>query len=120
MPIYEFRCGGCKKKVSVFLRDTSKQATCPECGGSDLKRLVSRIAYHNQANVWTDEKGPPPSLGDDNYYSDPRNIGRYTEHRLKQLGIDMHSEEYSKTFSEVNEMIEKARDGEMPDKIKDI
>ena len=120
MPVYEYRCGGCKKKVSVFLRDTSKQATCPQCGGSDMKRLVSRIAYHNQANVWTDEKGPPPVIGDDKYYSDPRNIGRYTEHRLKQLGMDMHSDEYRNCFSEVNEMIEKARDGEMPDKIKDI
>ncbi len=120
MPVYEYRCGGCKKKVSVFLRDSSKQAICPQCGGTDLKRLVSRIAYHSKAGVWTDEKGPPPIIGDDKYYSDPRNIGRYTEHRLKQLGIDMHSPEYSKTFSEVNEMIEKARDGEMPDKIKDI
>jgi putative FmdB family regulatory protein len=120
MPIYEFKCGGCQRKVSVLLRSASAQPVCPKCGSTDLKRLVSQIAYHNKAGVWTDEMGPPPAIGDEKYYSDPRNIGRYTEHRLKQMGIDMHSDEYSKTFSEVNDMIEKAREGDLPDKIKDI
>lgn len=120
MPIYEFECKGCRRKVSIFFRDTSKQAICPECGSSDLERLISKVAYHSYAGVWSDEKGPPPALGNDEYYSDPRNIGRYTEHRLNQLGIDMRGEEYGKAFSEVNEMIDKAREGELPDKIKDI
>jgi len=120
MPIYEFQCGSCRKRVSVLLRSASKQPVCPKCGSAELQRLISQFAYHNPGNVWSEEKGPPPAIGDDKYYSDPRNIGRYTEHRLKQLGIDMHSEEYSKTFSEVNEMIEKARDGDLPDKLKDI
>jgi len=120
MPVYEYKCGGCRKKVSIFLRDTSKQAICPQCGGTDLQRLVSRIAYHNKANVWNKEKGSPPQIGDADYYQDPRNIGRYTEHRLKELGMDMRSEEYSKTFSEVNQMIDKAREGELPETIKDI
>jgi len=120
MPVYEYKCGGCNNKVSVFLRKPGAAPKCPRCGGTELKRLVSRIAYHSKASVWTGEKGPPPQFGDTDYYSDPRNIGRYTEHRLKELGMDMRSEEYRNTFSEVNEMIDKAREGELPESIKDI
>jgi putative FmdB family regulatory protein len=120
MPIYEFKCEGCQKRVSILLRSSSKQPVCPKCGSKELKRLVSQFAYRNPTNVWSDEKGPPPAIGDEKYYSDPRNIGRYTEYRLKQLGMDMHSDEYKNCFSEANEMIEKARDGELPDNLKDI
>ena len=120
MPIYEFKCGGCNKRISVFLRHADSAATCPACGGRELERLISSFAYHSASGVWSDDKGPPLRLGDADYYKDPRNIGRYTEHRLKELGIDMRGEEYSKTFSEVNDMIDKAREGELPDKLKDI
>src|SRR5512139_2190215 len=47
MPIYEYRCSDCKKKVSVFFRSLSRvdhgQARCPECSGANLTRLVSRV-----------------------------------------------------------------------------
>ena len=47
MPIYEYRCSDCKKKVSVFFRSLSMvdhgKARCPECGGANLTRLVSRV-----------------------------------------------------------------------------
>ena len=53
------------------------------------------------------------------YYQDPRNIGRWTEKRLKELGMDMNSEEYKNTFAEVRETIAAAREGELPQTIKD-
>ena len=120
MPVYEYKCGGCRKKVSILLRNPEAEPKCPACGGTQLNRLISKFAYHGVSRVWDEEKGPPPQFGDADYYSDPRNIGRYTEHRLKELGMDMRSEEYSKTFSEVNEMVDKAREGELPETIKDI
>lgn len=120
MPIYEFRCNGCQRRVSVFLREPASQPKCPECGSRELERLISSFAYHSKGGVWSGDKGAPPQVGDMDYYKDPRNIGRWTEHRLKEMGIDMRSEEHSKTFSEVNEMIDKAREGEMPDNIKDL
>lgn len=122
MPIYEFRCSGCRKKVSIFTRSIADPLSpeCPHCSSTELVRLVSGFAYHSTANVWTDDKGPPPAMGGPDYYKDPRNIGLWTEHRLKQLGMDMRSEEYRKTFSEAREMIDAAREGEMPDAIKDV
>ena len=53
------------------------------------------------------------------YYKDPRNIGRSTEKRLKQLGIDMDSEKYRDTFADVKETIAAAREGELPKSLKD-
>jgi putative FmdB family regulatory protein len=46
MPIYQYDCPGCRRRVDVFFRSVSKvgQAACPECGGTDLKRVVSQVA----------------------------------------------------------------------------
>ena len=43
MPIYEYRCGNCKRKVSIFSRgfDPDPSAKCPQCGSTDLSRLFS-------------------------------------------------------------------------------
>jgi len=93
--------------------------TCPACGGNNLVRAVSSFAYHKSEKTRLEEAGSPFSPTPD-YYKDPRNIGRWAEERLKSLGIDMYSEEYWNTFSEVREMIAEAREGEMPGSLKDI
>ncbi|MDY6917604.1 MAG: zinc ribbon domain-containing protein [Chloroflexota bacterium] len=43
MPIYEYRCNACHKKVSIYVRNPSAPSspTCPSCGGEDLTRLLS-------------------------------------------------------------------------------
>ena len=48
MPIYEYRCRKCHRRVSVFLRSFSDIETanlkCTYCGHDELDRLVSREA----------------------------------------------------------------------------
>lgn len=46
MPIYEFRCNGCKRKVSFFVRSFSppEAPTCSKCGSKDLNRIYSPFA----------------------------------------------------------------------------
>ena len=121
MPIYEYHCNGCQRTVSIFTRRIGDPVSpeCPDCGSTDMVRLVSRFGFSRSTYLWTDDKGPPPANPDMDYYKDPRNIGRWTEHRLKQLGMDMRSEEYKKTFSETRDMIDAAREGDLPDAIKD-
>ena len=48
MPIYEYRCNGCKRRVSIFFRSIGSvgDAQCPRCGSAELTRLVSRVAVH--------------------------------------------------------------------------
>ena len=122
MPIYEFRCIGCQRKVSLFVRSITDSLSpeCPHCGGRQLARVMSGFAYHRSEQTHQAEAGPPQGCGGPDYYKDPRNIGQWAEHRLKELGMDMRSEEYGDTFSEVREMIDAAREGEMPAPVKDL
>ncbi len=46
MPIYQYDCATCERQVEVFFR-SAKNATdpvCPECGGRELKKRISRVA----------------------------------------------------------------------------
>ena len=114
MPVYEYRCHGCRGKSSVFARSMAdpQGLSCSHCGGTDLQRAISGFAYHrSMSRVW-EESGPPSMMGDDEYYKDPRNIGRRTEERLDQLGVEMPSE--------AREMMDAAREGDMPEPLKDL
>lgn len=46
MPIYQYDCAGCGRRVDVFFRSISRVGApvCPQCGGKELKRVVSRVA----------------------------------------------------------------------------
>ena len=46
------------------------------------------------------------------YYKDPRNIGRWTEKRFKDLGMEMPGE--------IQQKIQAAREGELPESVKDL
>jgi putative FmdB family regulatory protein len=49
MPIYEYRCDDCRRRVSLFYQSIAlaeaqaDAARCPHCGGAHLSRLVSRF-----------------------------------------------------------------------------
>lgn len=46
MPIYEYRCQSCRRKVSVYVKGFSgtPEIACSFCGGKDLVRLFSTFA----------------------------------------------------------------------------
>lgn len=123
MPIYEFVCKKCRQKSSFFVRSFNppESPACQACGGSDLERCISKFAVHKTTKAVWEESGEPSAFpSDPGYYKDPRNIGRWTEKRLKDLGVDMDSEEYRDTFAGVKESIAAAREGEMPKPLKDL
>jgi len=45
MPIYQYDCAACKKRVDVFFRSISRvgDPKCPECGSTKLKRVMSKV-----------------------------------------------------------------------------
>ena len=43
MPIYEFYCNKCKKKIELLIMSGDK-LVCKDCGGNDLERLFSTFA----------------------------------------------------------------------------
>ncbi len=61
MPIYEYRCADCRKKVSVFFRSYSavSDPKCPICGGTNLERLFSRVVVRRGGSRSEAEVGEP-------------------------------------------------------------
>lgn len=46
MPLYEYVCGGCQRRVSVYVRSLggSPKSGCPRCGATELRRVFSTFA----------------------------------------------------------------------------
>jgi putative FmdB family regulatory protein len=113
MPIYEYRCHDCKRKVSVFFRTLSavdhNAARCPTCGGKNLSRLVSRIRSIRS------EESRLDSLADDSALagldeSDPKSMGRWMRKMAAETGEEMPPE--------FNEVVGRLESGEDPENIE--
>lgn len=112
MPIYEFRCNSCHQESSLLVRSISQGEflTCPACGSQDITRFVPRVAMHRSSGSYH-EDGEPSHRDSSEYYRDPRNIGRWVEKKMRDMGEEVPSQ--------ISEMIEKARSGEMPERLKE-
>lgn len=61
MPIYEYACHNCKKFVEVITRrvpDEKFVATCPDCGGKKMTRMISNFAFHLSFKSKIDQLDP--------------------------------------------------------------
>lgn len=113
MPIYEYGCYDCRKRVNIFFRTFSdverKTPVCPRCQGTKLKRLVSRVA------VLRSEENRLESLADPSNFSDldendPKSMGRWMRKMGSELGEDLGSE--------FNEVVDRLEAGEDPESIE--
>ena len=89
MPIYEYRCTSCKRKVTVLTLRASETVDprCDHCGGRDLTRLMSRFAMVRSEESRLDDLADPSSLDglDEN---DPKSMARWMRKMGKELGED--------------------------------
>lgn len=114
MPIYEYGCYDCRKRVNVFFRSFSdvetKEAVCPRCGGTKLKRLVSKVAFLRSEESRLDHLADPSNLAglDEN---DPKSIGRWMRKMSNEMGEDLGDE-----FGEVVDRLEAGEDPESIEK----
>lgn len=114
MPIYEYGCYDCRKRVNVFFRSFSevetKEATCPRCGGTHLKRLVSRVAFVRSEESRLESLADPSNLsGLDE--DDPKSIARWMRQMGNEVGEDLGPE-----FDEVVDRLEAGEDPESIEK----
>lgn len=114
MPIYEYRCADCKKRVSVFFRSIAavdhNRARCPLCGGTKLSRLISRV------RLVRSEASRTESLADDSMLAgldenDPRSMGRWMRKMARETGEELPAE-----FDEVVGRLESGQDPESIEK----
>lgn len=115
MPIYEYRCPSCKKKVSVFFRSLSsvdhESARCPHCGSGGLVRLMSRVrVIRGGSRSTSGDDDFSDGLPDDLDENDPRSMGRFMRKMAEESGEEMPPE-----FGEVVSRLER---GDSPEDIE--
>jgi putative FmdB family regulatory protein len=114
MPIYEFVCQNCHKRLSFLIRDISVPPApkCTYCGSINLSRVLSGFAYHKSLTTVWEESGEPTTHPSNDYYTDPRNIGRWVEKKFQDMGQELPSQ--------IQEQIKAAREGVLPEPLKDL
>jgi len=108
VPIYEYRCGGCARRVSVFQRSiqSSAAAACPHCGSHDLARLISRVAVMRSEESRLGDLASDAGLADLDE-RDPRSLARWARRMGREMGEELGPE--------FDEAVERLKAGEMPD-----
>ena len=70
MPIYEYECKQCGHKMEALQKMSDDPLTdCPECGKSELKKLISAAGFRLKGGGWyeTDFKnGSKKNVSSDN------------------------------------------------------
>ncbi len=113
MPIYEYRCQNCGRRVSIFWRTFSEAekgtATCPYCQSDHLTRLVSRVrvvrSEESRLEDLSDLSGLPDL--DEN---DPKSLGRWMRKMGEEIGEDLGPE--------FDEVVGRLEAGESPEEIE--
>ncbi|MCD6289818.1 MAG: zinc ribbon domain-containing protein [Anaerolineae bacterium] len=113
MPIYEYYCHDCGRRVSLLWRSFSEAERgtpiCPRCGSRNLTRVVSRVSMVRSEESRLDDLADPSFLGDLDE-NDPRSIGRWMRKMSQELGEDLGDE--------FNEVVERLEAGENPEEIE--
>ena len=90
MPIYEYRCTACRRKVTVLTMRVSEAVdpVCEHCGSRDLTRLLSRFAMVRSEEARLDGLTGDAALGDVDE-SDPKSMARWMKKMGNELGDDL-------------------------------
>lgn len=90
MPIYEYRCNQCKRRVSILVMKVGDQQglSCTFCKSKDLTRLFSRFATIRSEESRLESLADPSNLAglDEN---DPKSMARWMKKMGRELGEDV-------------------------------
>ena len=116
MPIYEYRCQDCRRRVTIMLRSFAQAANaaappCPRCGSKNLTRVVSRVAVLRSEESRLDDLADPSSLGDLDE-NDPKSVARWMRKMGDETGEDLGDE--------FHEVVDRLEAGENPEEIEKI
>ena len=100
MPIFEFYCRKCKRKMSfLVLSPASFHPACKFCGGEDIEQLFSRFAMPKSEESRLESLADPSTLSglDEN---DPGSVARWMKKMGKELGEDFAGEDIDQLADE--------------------
>jgi putative FmdB family regulatory protein len=113
MPIYEYRCHDCRRRVSLFYRSFAAiddEPTCPRCGGARLSRMISRVAVVRSEESRLDDLADPSFMGDLDE-NDPKSMARWMRKMSAEAGEEMPQE--------FDEVIDRLESGQSPEEIEE-
>ena len=115
MPIYEYYCYDCKKRVSILFRTMAEAdagaAACPECAGERLQRLMSRLRVLRSEENSAESMADDPSLMAGLQQEDPRALAHFMRKMSDEAGEPLDEE--------MNEVIDRLDAGESPESIEE-
>ena len=90
MPIYEYECHDCRRRVSLLVRSFSsaESPACPRCGSTALTRLMSRFATVKSEEARLESLADGGGLGDLDE-NDPTSVARFMKKMGKEMGEDV-------------------------------
>ena len=90
MPIYEYECAECRRRVSVLIRSMAAAAApaCPRCGGTALTRVMSRFSTPKSEDARLESMADAGSFGDIDE-NDPASVARFMKKMGKEFGDDL-------------------------------
>ncbi len=106
MPIFEFTCNTCntRRKFSALVGVVANATppVCPKCGGTDLRKAVSRFARVRSED---DALEALADRADNADLDDPVTMRRFMKEMASEMGEDMDGED-------IEHMMEEAMDEE--------
>ena len=90
MPIYEYECRGCNRRVSLLVRSLASPEAprCPRCGSVELSRLMSRFATPKSEEARIEAAADPSQYGDLDE-NDPQAVARLVKRMGDEMGEDL-------------------------------
>jgi putative FmdB family regulatory protein len=113
MPIYEYRCHDCRRRVNLFYRSFSaiaEEPICPRCGSKRLTRLISRVAVVRSEEGRLDDMADPARL-DGLDEPDPKSLARWMRKMSAEMGEEMPQE--------FDEVVDRLEAGQSPEEIEE-
>ena len=114
MPIYEYYCFDCKKRVSVLFRTMAAAeagaSACPECTGQRLRRLMSRLRVLRSEENRIESMAEDSALLSGLEQEDPQALAHFMRQMSDETGEPLDEE--------MNEVVDRLESGESPDSIE--
>ena len=100
MPIYEYSCRKCGRKMSfLIMSSASSEPVCKFCKSSDLEQLFSRFAMPKSEERRMESLADPSTFAglDEN---DPGSVARWMKKMGKEMGEDFGGEDVEQIAEE--------------------
>ena len=114
MPIYEYFCFDCRKRVSVLFRTMAEAgagaSACPECAGTRLQRLMSRLRVLRSEENRIESMAEDASLLSGLEQEDPRALAQFMRKMSDETGEPLDEE--------MTEVVDRLESGESPESIE--